>query len=187
MSGIEVERGLISAADKRGLSSFCRFLSNIGVELFATSGSLGYLRDRGINANSVSELTGFNELLDGKVKTLSPELHAGILGSKDELEEINQPRFKKIDLVVVNLYDYEKKREIDIGGHALIRSAAKNYENTVVLTKSRDYLEFTNEFRKNKSISKEFSLEKAIEALEYTSEYDKKITKALKDIKEKKK
>src|SRR5437867_2833830 len=137
----KITRALLSVSDKTGLESFARMLAQMGVELLATGGTLKALRQAGIAVREVSEHTGFPEMMDGRVKTLHPKIHGGLLALRDEpahLEAMEQHGIAPIDLVAVNLYPFEQTvaregceraealENIDIGGPSMLRSAAKN-------------------------------------------------------------
>ncbi|HEY8287622.1 MAG TPA: bifunctional phosphoribosylaminoimidazolecarboxamide formyltransferase/IMP cyclohydrolase, partial [Acetobacteraceae bacterium] len=150
---LPVRRALISVSDKAGLVSFARTLAARGVEILSTGGSARALRDAGVPVKDVSEHTGFPEILDGRVKTLVPQIHGGILGRRDLADHVAQMQahgIAPIDLVAVNLYPFEATvargapddecvENIDIGGPALIRAAAKNHDFVVVLTEPDQY------------------------------------------------
>ncbi|MDR2076289.1 MAG: IMP cyclohydrolase [Desulfovibrio sp.] len=147
MDLLPVRRALFSVTDKTGLEDFARFLSEGGVELVSTGGTFRSLREAGLPALAVSEITGFPEILDGRVKTLHPKIHGGILADKDNpahLASLAEHGIRTFDLVCVNLYDFagaaRKKaparalvEEIDIGGPCLLRAAAKNYHSLLVV------------------------------------------------------
>jgi phosphoribosylaminoimidazolecarboxamide formyltransferase/IMP cyclohydrolase len=148
-----ISRALISVSDKSGLAEFGKFLSQAGVELLSTGGTAKTLRDAGLAVKDVSEHTGFPEMLDGRVKTLHPKVHGGILGMRGNAahqDAMAAHDIQPIDLVVVNLYPFEQTvagggdfdtciENIDIGGPALIRAAAKNHSDVAVLVESADY------------------------------------------------
>ncbi|MHA1568844.1 MAG: bifunctional phosphoribosylaminoimidazolecarboxamide formyltransferase/IMP cyclohydrolase, partial [Alphaproteobacteria bacterium] len=148
-----IRRALISVSDKEGLIPFARFLAERGVELLSTGGTATALADAGLAVRQVSDHTGFPELLDGRLKTLHPTVHGGILARRSDpahVHEIEAHGIAPIDLVVVNLYPFEKTvaagaefdacvENIDIGGPTLIRAAAKNHESVTVITDARDY------------------------------------------------
>src|SRR6186713_2330735 len=138
----EVRRALLSVSDKRGLVELARGLSELGVELLSTGGTARLLAEAGLRVREVSDYTGFPEMLDGRVKTLHPKIHGGLLGRRDLPEHMNAMRehgIAPIDLVVVNLYPFaqtvakpgvtfeEAIENIDIGGPSMLRSAAKNH------------------------------------------------------------
>ena len=147
------QRALISVSDKTGLTSFARKLHEAGVELVASGGSAAQLADAGLPVTPTEALTGFPELLDGRVKTLHPAIHGGILArrTQEHLSELEQQGLRPIDLVIVNLYPFERTvaeegvtlaeavEQIDIGGVALLRAAAKNFESVTVVCSPDDY------------------------------------------------
>src|SRR5467141_4400331 len=141
----KIQRAILSVTDKTGLVDFARKLEGMGVELISTGGTAKLLRDSGVGVKDISELTGFPEMLDGRVKTLHPNVHGGILARRDEprhLQELADRELKLIDLVVVNLYPFvdtvssgaghaETIESIDIGGVTLLRAAAKNHDHVL--------------------------------------------------------
>ncbi|OUI86629.1 phosphoribosylaminoimidazolecarboxamide formyltransferase [Acetobacter sp. DmW_043] len=153
LSSLPVRRALVSVSDKTGLLDLGRALAAHNVEILSTGGSAKALRDAGLPVTEVSDYTGFPEILDGRVKTLVPKIHGGILGRRDlpaHVAQMHEHGIGPIDLVVVNLYPFEKTvasgagaedciENIDIGGPALIRAAAKNHDHVVVLTDTRQY------------------------------------------------
>jgi phosphoribosylaminoimidazolecarboxamide formyltransferase/IMP cyclohydrolase len=150
---IPVRRALISVSDKTGLIPFAQALAKAGAEILSTGGTARALRDAGLTVIDVSDHTGFPEIMDGRVKTLVPQIHGGILGRRDNREHLAQMeahRIAPIDLVAVNLYPFEATvaagadaettiENIDIGGPALIRAAAKNHDFVAVLTDPAQY------------------------------------------------
>ncbi|MBI2857263.1 MAG: bifunctional phosphoribosylaminoimidazolecarboxamide formyltransferase/IMP cyclohydrolase, partial [Chloroflexi bacterium] len=147
-------RAILSVSDKTGLESFARKLVAIGVEVFSTGGTKKALEASGVKARSISDITGFPEILDGRVKTLHPAVHGGILARRDlpaHLEELARNRIEAIDLIVVNLYPFvqtvkkdgvsltEALENIDIGGPTMIRAAAKNFPSVLVVVDPEDY------------------------------------------------
>src|SRR5882724_7131274 len=150
----KIQRALLSVTDKTGLADFARKLAGLGVELVSTGGTAKLLRDSGIAVKDISELTGFPEMLDGRVKTLHPKVHGGILHRRADSAHRNavaEHGIQPIDMVVVNLYAFEKTaskpgvrfeeliENIDIGGPSMIRSAAKNFQDVAVVTSPGDY------------------------------------------------
>jgi len=150
----KIQRAILSVTDKTGLVDFARKLSGLGVELISTGGTAKLLRDSGIAVKDISELTGFPEMLDGRVKTLHPKVHGGILHRRENSAHraaVAQHGIQPIDMVVVNLYAFEKTaakpgvqieeliENIDIGGPSMIRSAAKNFQDVAVVTSPADY------------------------------------------------
>src|SRR3546814_5134266 len=150
---VPVRRALISVSDKSGLVEFAKFLSQQGVALLSTGGTAKALRDAGLQVTDVSEATGFPGMMDGRVKTLHPAIHGGILARRDNAEDqaaMKAHNIGAIDLIAINLYPFEATvakgadfdtciENIDIGGPALIRAAAKNHPWVSVLTDPTDY------------------------------------------------
>ena len=147
---LPVTRALVSVWDKTGLEPFCRTLADLGVEIVSSGGTARALEEAGIPVVPVSEVTGFPEILDGRVKTLNPMIHGGILARKDipdHLKQLQSHSISPFDLVVVNLYPFEKTVEkgdalleealemIDIGGPAMVRAAAKNFPSVAVIVR----------------------------------------------------
>src|SRR5260370_2282224 len=150
----KIRRAILSVTDKTGLPDFARRLATLGVELISTGGTAKLLRDSGIAVRDVSELTGFPEMLDGRVKTLHPKVHGGILHRREDARHVaavKEHGIQPIDMVVVNLYAFEKTaakpgvafeeliENIDIGGPSMIRSAAKNFQDVAIVTSPTDY------------------------------------------------
>jgi phosphoribosylaminoimidazolecarboxamide formyltransferase/IMP cyclohydrolase len=159
-----VRRALLSVTDKTGLVEFAGVLAGLGVELVSTGGTAKALRDAGLNVRDVAELTGFPEMLDGRVKTLHPVVHGGILHRRDLPEHVAavaEHGIAPIDMVVVNLYAFEKTaaregvttpeliENIDIGGPSMLRSAAKNFADVAVVSSAADYPALTEELKAN--------------------------------------
>jgi len=149
-----IQRAILSVTDKAGLQEFARKLHQLGVELISTGGSAKQLRESGVPVKDISELTGFPEMLDGRVKTLHPKVHGGILHIRDNQqhrEAVAEHDIVPIDMVVVNLYAFEKTaskpdvsfhdliENIDIGGPSMVRSAAKNFQDVAIVTSPADY------------------------------------------------
>src|SRR5215471_1080084 len=160
----KVQRAILSVTDKTGLVEFARKLAGMGVELFSTGGTAKLLRDSGIHVKDVSDLTGFPEMLDGRVKTLHPKVHGGILHRRENPTHraaVAEHGIQPIDMVVVNLYAFEKTaakpdvhfeeliENIDIGGPSMIRSAAKNFQDVAVVTSPSDYPAIADEMAKS--------------------------------------
>ena len=183
----KLTRALISVSDKKNLNILAKYLVSCGVEIVSTGGTASFLRDREFPINDVSEVTGFPEMMDGRVKTLHPRIHGGILFRRNkpaDLQELRDHAISEIDLVVVNLYPFRKAvlsgknysdciEEIDIGGPALIRAAAKNHENVCVIVDPDDYNYLIKELKNNDGkISTSFSKRMAIKAFLTVSNYD---------------
>jgi phosphoribosylaminoimidazolecarboxamide formyltransferase / IMP cyclohydrolase len=183
-----IRRALISVSDKTGIVDFARELSRFDVEIISTGGTAKALRDAGITVRDSSEITGFPEMMDGRVKTLHPRVHGGLLAIRDNpdhLAALEQHGIEPIDLVVVNLYPFAEtiKREgvtreeaieqIDIGGPAMIRSAAKNSRDVAVVVSSDQYASVIDELKKNDgALSLETRASLAQKAFEQTAQYD---------------
>ena len=150
----KIRRALLSVTDKTGLVEFARALAGFGVELVSTGGTAKALREAGLAVKDISELTGFPEMLDGRVKTLHPRVHGGLLyirGNAEHEAAVAEHGIEPIDMVVVNLYAFEKTaaqpgvafghliENIDIGGPSMVRSAAKNFEDVAIVTRVADY------------------------------------------------
>lgn len=191
MSDPVIKRALVSVSDKTGIVDFCRELSRLGVEIFSTGGTLKSLQDAGIAAASISNITGFPEIMDGRVKTLHPKIHGGLLAVRENADHVKQATengISFIDLVVVNLYPFEATvakpdvtfedaiENIDIGGPSMLRSAAKNNESVTVVTDSSDYSLVLEEMRANNGATKRATrLTLALKVFELTSRYDRAI------------
>jgi phosphoribosylaminoimidazolecarboxamide formyltransferase / IMP cyclohydrolase len=182
-----VRRALLSMYDKTGVPAFARELHGLGVELFASNGTARVLADERIPVTPLEELTGFGELLGHRVVTLHPAVHAGILARRDvpaDLAELEAHGIAPIDLVCVNLYPFEKTigrldvawedviEQIDIGGPALLRAAAKNHAHVVALTRREDYGRVLEELRASADVSAETRRELAWRAFQTTAAYD---------------
>lgn len=161
---IKIKRALISVSDKTGIVELARELRELDVEIISTGGTAGHLRDAGIEIRDVSDLTGFPEMMDGRVKTLHPRVHGGLLALRDNPEHTKALRdhaIEPIDMVVINLYPFEETirrpnisfaeaiEQIDIGGPAMLRSAAKNWEGVAVISSPNDYPDIAQELRQN--------------------------------------
>ena len=188
----KIRRAILSVTDKSGLVSFARKLQEFGVEILSTGGTARQLREAGLSVVDIAEFTGFPEMLDGRVKTLHPKVHAGILAQRDNAEHMKtmaSNHLKVIDMVVVNLYAFEKTvaredctleeaiENIDIGGPTMLRAAAKNYRDVTVVVDPGDYDSIVEEMRANAGALKvetRFSLAKKVFRL--THEYDGAIT-----------
>lgn len=188
---VKIKRALISVSDKTGISEFAAELDKLGVEILSTGGTAKILRDNNIPAREVSEYTGFPEMLDGRVKTLHPKIHGGLLAVRDNPEHMQQLKNQDIgliDMVVVNLYPFEKTiskpgaaieeaiENIDIGGPSMLRSAAKNHRSVAVICNPGRYAEVIEELKKNKGALPENLLrDLGIEVFGLTSRYDNAI------------
>jgi phosphoribosylaminoimidazolecarboxamide formyltransferase / IMP cyclohydrolase len=193
-----IERAILSVTDKAGLVDFARRLAAMGVELISTGGTAKLLRESGITVKDISELTGFPEMLDGRVKTLHPKVHGGILHMRSKPEHrtaVSQHGIQAIDMVVVNLYAFEKTaakpgvefedviENIDIGGPSMVRSAAKNFQDVAIVTSPADYDAIAQEMeRGGGSLSLKTKWQLAQKAFATTAAYDSAIASALERI-----
>ena len=193
-----IQRAILSVTDKTGLVDFARRLAALGVELVSTGGTARLLRDSGIAVNDISELTGFPEMLDGRVKTLHPKVHGGILHRRDDgnhVAAVKEHGIQPIDMVVVNLYAFEKTaakpevtfseliENIDIGGPSMIRSAAKNFQDVAIVTSPKDYDAIAAELEREKGqLCKETKWRLAQKAFATTAAYDSAIASTLERI-----
>lgn len=193
---IKIKRALISVSDKSGILDFANELSKLGVEILSTGGTSRLLRENGIKVKDVSEYTGFPEIMDGRVKTLHPKVHGGLLAirnNKSHLSLAAEHGIGLIDLLVTNLYPFEEVinnpkvslseaiENIDIGGPAMIRSAAKNHSFVAVICSPARYKKIIEMLKKNSgSIPEELARELAVEAFERTALYDAAINNYLK-------
>jgi len=179
-------KALLSVSDKGGLAAFARGLKRLGYELYATGSTLKTIQDAAIDARPVSELTGFPEMMDGRIKTLHPGVHAGILARRDRaehMESLKEHGLEEIDLVCCNLYPFvetvtrpgaafeEAIEQIDIGGPAMIRAAAKNHESVVVVVRPERYAEVLSALSEG-TVDASMRRRLAAEAFAHTSAYD---------------
>jgi phosphoribosylaminoimidazolecarboxamide formyltransferase/IMP cyclohydrolase len=182
-----MKRALFSVYKKEGIDSFAKFLAGKGYEIISTGGTYKYLKENGVKVMEVSEATGFPEVLDGRVKTLHPVIHAGILSIRsriEHMEQIEKLNISPIDFVVVNLYPFEETiqnpkskfeeiiEQIDIGGVALIRAAAKNYQDVSVVVDNSDFDILMKELDQNGIVSLEVKTRLAAKAFSHTAYYD---------------
>lgn len=191
---MNIKRALISVSDKRGVVELATCLHNAGVEIISTGGTMKSIKEAGIPVTYVSEVTGFPEIMDGRVKTLNPYVHGGILAIRDNQEHVKAMQehgIKGIDMVVVNLYPFretiakpnvtkaEAIENIDIGGPAMIRAAAKNFKDVVVIVNPEKYATVIELLNSKQEISEELRQKLALEAYRHTGEYDLAISKYL--------
>src|SRR5438874_8550796 len=191
----KIQRAILSVTDKSGLADFARKLSGMGVELISTGGTAKLLRDSGIEVKDISDLTGFPEMLDGRVKTLHPKVHGGILHRRQDPAHraaVAEHGIQPIDMVVVNLYAFEKTasksgvhfeeliENIDIGGPSMIRSAAKNFHDVAVVTSPADYDAIAEEMSQSGgALSSKTKWRLAQKAFAVTAAYDSAIASTL--------
>ncbi len=193
-----IQRAILSVTDKTGLVDFARRLSALGIELISTGGTAKLLRDSGITVKDISDLTGFPEMLDGRVKTLHPKVHGGILhrrGDPKHVAAVKEHGIQPVDMVVVNLYAFEKTaakpgvafeeliENIDIGGPSMIRSAAKNFHDVAIVTSPADYDTVAGELEGEKGqLSQQTKWHLAQKAFATTAAYDSAIASTLERI-----
>ncbi len=187
MRVIAPKSALISVSDKTGLNNLVRFLIDKDVDIISTGGTYKAIKEITDNVIEVSEYTGHKEMMDGRVKTLHPKIHAGILARREkDTDALKAMGYKEIDLVVVNLYPFEKTvasdcsfeeatEQIDIGGPTMIRAAAKNFNDVLVLSDPSDYAEMIDEWQKNSGLSFDFRKEQAVKVFKKMSAYDSAI------------
>ena len=195
-----IRRALLSVTDKTGLVEFAQVLASFGVELVSTGGTARALREAGLGVQDISDLTGFPEMLDGRVKTLHPKVHGGLLyirGNKEHEAAVAAHGIEPIDMVVVNLYAFEKTaaqagvafgqliENIDIGGPSMVRSAAKNFEDVAIVTRVADYLGLMQELKATHGcLGRETRWRLAKQAFSLTAAYDTAIANTLDKIAE---
>ncbi len=193
----KVERALISLTDKAGIEGFASELASLGIDLLSTGGTAKKLRDAGLTVMDVSDFTGFPEMLDGRVKTLHPKVHGGILNQRaneDHQRQCADHGLKNIDIIAVNLYAFNKTVEdpncllidaienIDIGGPTMLRAAAKNFHDVTVIVDPADYPKVLEEIKAtgNTTLKTRFYLMKKVYAL--TAAYDTAISAWLEKV-----
>lgn len=190
---VPIKRALISVSDKTGITELAQVLQEMGVEIFSTGGTYKLLLEHGINATEIADYTGFPEMMDGRVKTLHPKVHGGILARRGIDDAVmTEHGIKPIDLVIVNLYPFEKTiasghcdlpqaiENIDIGGPTMVRAAAKNHDHVSIVVNANSYPTLINELQANNgalSYSTRFDL--AVQAFEHTAGYDSAIANYL--------
>ncbi|MGI6706435.1 MAG: bifunctional phosphoribosylaminoimidazolecarboxamide formyltransferase/IMP cyclohydrolase [Clostridia bacterium] len=182
-----IRRALISVSDKTGIIELAKELDSMGVEIISTGGTAKTITDAGIPVINVSEVTGFAECLDGRVKTLHPNIHAGVLAVRsnpEHMAQLQELQIDPIDMVVINLYPFretiqkegvtleEAIENIDIGGPTLLRATAKNHQDVVVMTDPEDYSIVLNELKMNGNVAIETRLRLALKVFQHTASYD---------------
>lgn len=182
-----IKRALLSVSDKTGIVELARRLHGLGVELLSTGGTMKALQDAGIPVTGVSDVTGFPECLDGRVKTLHPAIHAGLLAMRsnpEHMRQIAELGIQPIDLVVINLYPFrqtiarpgvtfeEAIENIDIGGPTMLRAAAKNWQDVAVVVEPADYDAVLGELEQAGEVSRETKLRLCYKVFEHTAQYD---------------
>lgn len=183
-----IKRALISVSDKSGVVEFARELSSMGVEILSTGGTAKALREAGVPVIEVSDYTGFPEMMDGRLKTLHPKIHGGLLSRRSnpkDMEDIKKQGINTIDVVVVNLYPFEQTiskpnvtfdeaiENIDIGGPAMLRAASKNFQDVAVVVDPSDYSAVAKEIKSsNGELSRNTKLRLAQKVFAHTGRYD---------------
>jgi phosphoribosylaminoimidazolecarboxamide formyltransferase/IMP cyclohydrolase len=193
----KISTALISVTDKSGIVEFAQSLEKLGVEILSTGGTARALRDGGVTVLDVSDYTGFPEMMDGRVKTLHPKVHGGLLGRRDnqqDLQMMEKHDIKSIDLVIVNLYQFELTvakegctleeavENIDIGGPSMIRSAAKNFKDVTVITDPSDYSRVLAEISESGETTLQTRFELARKVYNLTAQYDRAISEYLQTV-----
>jgi len=194
----KIKRALISVTDKNGIDILARELISHNIEILSTGGTAKFLEENGILVKDVSEETGFPEILNGRVKTLHPNIHGGILGRRNNanhIKKMQEHNIVEIDLLIINLYKFTETvkkthdnskiiENIDIGGPAMIRAGAKNHEFVSVITDTNDYTELTNQLKHNGSTTYNFRKYLAGKAFKLTNQYDLEISNWFSEYKE---
>jgi len=196
----KIQRAIISLSDKSGIQEFAKELQAFNVEILSTGGTAKVLRESGLKITDISEYTGFPEMLDGRVKTLHPKVHGGLLGIRgnpEHVKKMNEHGIQPIDMVVINLYPFEATvakpnctleeaiENIDIGGPSMLRAGAKNYPYVTVIVDPADYRPILAEMKQSGGVvSKETNFRLAKKVYQLTARYDKAISEYLekKDI-----
>ena len=196
---VKVKRALVSVWDKKGLAEFASALAGCGIEIISTGGTAKFLKENGVKVTQVEEITGFPELFGGRVKTLHPKIHGGLLYRRDNKghsDEAEKHGISAIDMVVANLYPFEQVagkenvtmdeaiENIDIGGPAMVRAAAKNWENVIVVIDPADYGGIAEKLKSGKGIDDNERRELALKAFARTSSYDAAICRYLSNVNE---
>jgi phosphoribosylaminoimidazolecarboxamide formyltransferase / IMP cyclohydrolase len=191
---MSAKRALISVSNKEGIVSFAKQLAELGVEIISTGGTKKALEEHGVPVISISDVTGFPEILDGRVKTLHPMIHGGLLAireDKNHRSQLEEHQIKPIDLVVVNLYPFQQTiaksdvtfaeaiENIDIGGPTMLRAAAKNHQYVTVVVDPADYETVLQELKENGAVSKGTNLRLAAKVFRHTAAYDAMIAEYL--------
>ena len=191
---MKITRALISVSDKTGVEEFAKFLQSKGVEILSTGGTAKLLNEKGIAVKTVDSHTGHPEIMDGRVKTLHPKIHGGILAVRDNenhIKDMEKNNIVPIDLVVVNLYPFKQTiskpncslddaiENIDIGGPAMVRSSAKNHKFVAVIVNPDDYKTVADEIEKTGGVSQKTRNVLAVKAYTHTAQYDTEISNYL--------
>ncbi len=194
----KIRTAIISVTDKTGIVSFAKSLSGFGVEILSTGGTAKALREGGVSVTDISDYTGFPEMMDGRVKTLHPKVHGGLLGRRDNPEHVAAMQthgIRPVDMVVVNLYQFEKTvarpgvtleeavENIDIGGPSMLRSSAKNFRDVTVVVDPADYEVVLKEMKTSggeTTLKTRFRLAKKV--FDLTHRYDGAISRYLEGV-----
>jgi phosphoribosylaminoimidazolecarboxamide formyltransferase/IMP cyclohydrolase len=193
----KMERALISLTDKSGIEGFAMQLQDLGIEILSTGGTAKKMRESSITVKDVSEFTGFPEMLDGRVKTLHPKVHAGILHQRENPSHQKQMAahgLETIDLIAVNLYAFDKATQdpnctvanaienIDIGGPTMLRAAAKNFQDVTVIVDPADYPQVVSEIKEHGNTTLVTRFRLAVKVFQLTSTYDTAIAEWLSKV-----
>lgn len=193
---MKIKRALLSVSDKTGIVELAQFLHDNGVEIISTGGTMKAIKDAGIPVTYVSDVTGFPEIMDGRVKTLNPKIHGAILAVRSNPEHVaamKEHGITPIDLVVVNLYPFKETiskpgvteaeaiENIDIGGPAMVRASAKNFKDVVIVTYPSRYAGLMEQLKNTGDVDQHTRKELAMEAFSHTHEYDGMIANYLKE------
>ncbi|MBE9520199.1 MAG: IMP cyclohydrolase [Proteobacteria bacterium] len=193
----KMERALISLTDKSGIEGFAMLLQELGIEILSTGGTAKKMRESSITVKDVSEFTGFPEMLDGRVKTLHPKVHAGILHQRENpshQDQMVEHGLETIDLVAVNLYAFDKATQdpdctvanaienIDIGGPTMLRAAAKNFQDVTVIVDPADYPQVISEIKEHGNTTLVTRFRLAVKVFQLTSTYDTAIAEWLSKV-----
>lgn len=189
-----MKNALLSVFYKDGILELAKFLQDNGWNIISSGGTYKHLKENGIVVKAVEEVTGFPEMLDGRVKTLHPRIHGGLLARRDlkeHMDTLKEHEINTIDLVCVNLYPFRDKLKenlsfdemiefIDIGGPSMLRSASKNFKSVIVLSDTNQYQDFIEKY-KNDKVDEAYRQSLAVEVYKKTSEYDAQISEYLND------
>jgi len=195
MDKIKIQRAVVSVSNKAGVIEFAQGLAEMGVEMISTGGTARALKEAGVQVKDVSEITGFPEMMDGRVKTLHPKVHGGILARRDvegDIQAMEDNGIKPIDLVAVNLYPFEQTiskpdvtledaiENIDIGGPCMVRASAKNNKFVAIVTNPGDYQSILREMKENNGALRLKTRQSlALKAFRHTAAYDQAISEYL--------
>lgn len=196
---IPIKRALLSVYDKRGIVSFAQKLVGLGVEIISTGGTYRHIQEASLPVTYISEVTQSKEILEGRVKSLHPAIHGGILARRnrsDDMQSLKEEGIEPIDLVAVNLYPFEQTvsrpdagpdeilEMIDIGGPTLLRAAAKNHRDVLVVVNPQRFEEITDMLQAEKEVPAEYRRQLALEAFRHTAQYDAAICRYFESLEE---